>query len=378
MKRNETMKRFVIIGAGILGASTAYHLAKSGADVTVVDRKDKGQATDAAAGIVCPWLSQRRNKAWYSLAKSGAAYYPKLIARLEKEGETDTGYARVGAISVRTERKTLREIEKIALKRREDAPEMGNIEVLGPEETRRLFPPLAEGYGAVFAGGAARVNGRKLRDALLSAAKRNGARIVTGNASFALGEKGVSGIRTEEDFFTAHTYIVTAGAWAKALLRPLGIDFRVKDLKAQIVHMELPQTDTSRWPVVIPPGNQYIVPFENGRVVAGATYENFTNFDLRVTAGGMHEILHKALDIAPGLSNSTVVETRVGFRPYTPGSLPVIGRLPGYPDIFIGNGLGATGLTAGPFLGSVLAKAALGGPPGIDLSLYDISGAIQG
>ena len=66
------MKSFIVVGAGILGASAAYHLAKKGADVTLIDRGERGRATDAAAGIVCPWLSQRRNQAWYKLAKGGA------------------------------------------------------------------------------------------------------------------------------------------------------------------------------------------------------------------------------------------------------------------------------------------------------------------
>lgn len=70
------MKKVIIIGAGILGASTAYQLAKLGAKVLIIDRKDKGQATDAAAGIICPWLSQRRNQVWYRLAKAGARFTP--------------------------------------------------------------------------------------------------------------------------------------------------------------------------------------------------------------------------------------------------------------------------------------------------------------
>ena len=45
------MKSYIVVGSGILGASTAYHLAKAGAKVTIVDRQDLGQATDAAAGI---------------------------------------------------------------------------------------------------------------------------------------------------------------------------------------------------------------------------------------------------------------------------------------------------------------------------------------
>lgn len=69
------MQTYIVVGAGILGASTAYHLAKAGAQVTLVDRQDLGQATDAAAGIICPWLTQRRNKAWYQLAKNGAKFY---------------------------------------------------------------------------------------------------------------------------------------------------------------------------------------------------------------------------------------------------------------------------------------------------------------
>ena len=63
-----------------------------------MDRQQLGQATDAGAGIVCPWLSQRRNKAWYKIVKSGARYYSSLIQQLEEDGETDTGYNRVGAM----------------------------------------------------------------------------------------------------------------------------------------------------------------------------------------------------------------------------------------------------------------------------------------
>lgn len=100
------MKSYIIIGAGILGASAAYHLAKAGADVTVIDWKHPGQATDAAAGIVCPWLSQRRNQAWYAIAKGGARYYNQLIQQLEADGETETGYQKVGAVSLHTDEKS--------------------------------------------------------------------------------------------------------------------------------------------------------------------------------------------------------------------------------------------------------------------------------
>ncbi|RWR06261.1 FAD-binding oxidoreductase [Siminovitchia fortis] len=371
------MDKIIVIGAGIFGASTAYHLAKAGADVTVIDRKDMGQATDAAAGIVCPWLSQRRSKDWYRLAKTGAAFYPGLITELEEIGETETGYARVGAISLHKDREKLLQMKERALKRLEDAPEIGEIKLLDANETRALFPPLAEGFGSVYVSGAARVNGRRLREALLRSAERLGAHRVYGDAKLVLDGKKVEGVEANGSFYDSTKVVITAGAWIRELMQSIGVDFRSKDLKAQIVHMELPETQTGNWPVIMPPGSQYIVPFEDGRIVAGATYENFTHFDLRVTAGGMHEILEKALETAPGLIDSTILETRVGFRPYTPESIPVLGKLPGFENILIGNGLGATGLTAGPYLGSELACLALGKEPKMDLSLYRVERALE-
>src|SRR5690625_2466508 len=100
LEEGYTMK-VIIIGAGIIGSTAAYKLSKQGAEVTVIDRNENGKATDAAAGIVCPWLTQRRNKAWYQLAKGGAKIYPSLMAELEEDGETETGYSKVGAITIR-------------------------------------------------------------------------------------------------------------------------------------------------------------------------------------------------------------------------------------------------------------------------------------
>ncbi|MFN2744164.1 NAD(P)/FAD-dependent oxidoreductase [Bacillus sp. z60-18] len=372
------MKTYIVVGAGILGASTAYHLAKAGADVTLIDRRDQGRATDAAAGIVCPWLSQRRNQAWYKLAKGGAGYYADLIKQLEADGESDTGYKRTGAISLHTDERKLEKMEERAYMRRQDAPEIGEISRLSPAETKRLFPPLADGYGAVHISGAARVNGKALRRALVNAAQKHGTKVLEGNASLVHEDGRVIGVQTAEGTMFADQVLITAGAWASELLKPLGIQFAVTYQKAQIVHLRLPETDTAAWPVVMPPHDQYILAFEDGRIVAGATHENDAELgDCRVTAGGLQEILTKALTIAPGLENGTILETRVGFRPFTPGFLPVIGPLPGLKGLLIANGLGASGLTSGPYLGREMARLALGRLPEIDVHLYDPAGALD-
>ena len=362
-------KKIIIAGAGVLGASAAYHLAKAGADVTIIDSDEQGRATDAAAGIVCPWLSQRRNQDWYRLAKAGAAYYPSLIKDLELTGEVRTGYSQTGTLSIHEDEAKIAAMEKRALTRRETAPEIGSITRLLPDEVAELFPPLGKRYYGLFVSGGARVDGKLLRGALCSAAVRHGADYVTASAGLLYEGNRVYGVSAGGREIEADTVAVCAGAWAGNLLQPLGIDLGVSFQKAHIVHMEMDR-ETEGWPVVMPPGNQYLLAFGGGRIAAGTTHENTELFDPRPTAGGMHEVMSKALATAPGLADAAYTETRVGFRPYTPGFLPVIGAVPGWDGLLAANGLGSSGLTTGPYIGSELAKMALGIETGMDLSPY--------
>ncbi|MBY7142764.1 FAD-binding oxidoreductase [Virgibacillus sp. NKC19-3] len=368
--------KFIIIGGGILGASTAYHLAKNGAEVTLIDRKDKGQATDAAAGIICPWLSQRRNKAWYRLAKGGARIYPHLVQELASDGETETGYKQVGAISLHTDEKKLTAMYDRAHKRREEAPEMGDISLLNTKQTQEMFPLLSDRFGAVHVSGGARVDGRKLRDSLLRGFKKHGGVLRHGEATLLSSGHQVTGVQLHSEIIEAETVIATSGAWMNELIKPLGVSFEVTMQKAQILHLKIPTVENTDWPVVMPPNNSYLLGFHDQRLVVGSTHDDHTGFDTRVTAGGVHEILTKALEVAPALANSTVLETRVGFRPFTPGFLPVLGALPGYAGLLLANGLGASGLTMGPYVGTQLAKLALGMELEMDLTDYDIAAAI--
>lgn len=378
-ERDVYMKKVIVIGAGILGASTAYQLAKMGADVLIIDRKDKGQATDAAAGIICPWLSQRRNQAWYRLAKGGARYYPGLIEELTSEGETETGYAQVGALSIHDDVEKISKMEERAQLRKTDAPEIGDITRLNEQATQELFPLLAEGYHSVHISGAARIDGRALRDALIRSARRNGAILIDGDAALQYQSNRVTGAAVGAESFSSDEVIVCAGAWANQLLQPLGIHFKVSYQKAQIMHLQVPdRQDTGTWPVVMPPSDQYLLAFDAEKIVMGATHEDdIEGYDTRVTAGGIQEILNKGLGLAPGLANSTVQEVRVGFRPFTPGFLPVIGAVPGWDGLIAANGLGASGLTMGPFIGFQLAKLALGMDLDIDIHDYDLRKAMD-
>ena len=361
--------RIVIIGAGVLGASTAFHLARSGAQVTVVDAHLDGRATAAGAGIICPWVSAADDPSFYRLYAAGGEYYPALIAALAACGEADLGYRQAGAMLVSGDARELDWLERTA--RQRGAAAMGRITRLSPADAGALFPPLRPGLGGVHVAGGARVDGRRLAASLLRAAEAGGAIVLSGHATVVAQAGRVSGVDVAGQRLAAERVIVTAGAWADPLLRPLGLGLPVRPQRGQIVHLRLDGARTDDWPVLLPPGSHYIVPFEHGRIVVGATREAGAGFDYRVTAAGQAEVLAEALHIAPGLGASTMLETRVGFRPAGAEVRPLLGWMRGIGGLAIGNGLGAAGLTIGPFAGRLLADLVTGQPVPMDLTPFD-------
>ena len=361
----------VVVGAGILGASTGFHLARAGAQVTIVDQAHDGRATAAGAGIVCPWVSGAEDAAFYRLYVEGARYYGELVPALAEYGVTDLGFRRVGALVVSHDADELAAFNEVLSRRRADTPEMGATSLLSPRETRALFPPLRAELAGLHVANGARVDGRRMAAGLLRAAQGLGARVIETHADLIDDGNRVTGVRLHDATITADWVVVAAGAWAPSLLLPLGVTLPIEPQRGQIVHLHLPGQDTRDWPVVLPTGSHYLLAFDDSRVVVGATRESGVGFDYRVTASGQAEVLAEALHVAPGLATATIIETRVGFRPVGPGVRPLLGTVDGLEGLVIGNGLGAAGLTIGPFAGRLLADVVLGRKPMFDLAPYD-------
>jgi D-amino-acid dehydrogenase len=367
--------RLIIVGSGIVGAACAYTACGLGAQVTLVDAAWPGQATAAGAGIICPWTAAVDDPAWYAFGRAAARQYPALIADLEEQGESDVSYAKVGALLV-GDGDQLEQARQRLTARRAAAPEIGEVALIDDRQARELFPPLHPGATALFIPGAARVDGRRLAAALIRAATRLGATTRTGEAKLAYrqartGEARlanraghVTGVTVDGELLEADAVVVAAGAWTAPLLAPLGVTVRVVPQRGQIVHIGLDGTDTSRWPVVLPSATgHYLLAFDGSRVVAGATRETDSGFDVRVTPGGLAEVLANALSVAPGLSAGTLLETRVGLRPAGPDIRPLLGPVSGVDNLIVATGLGASGLTMGPLAGAVAARIAIGQPP---------------
>ena len=362
--------RVVVIGGGILGAVAAYSLLRAKAEVTLLDRAHDGRATQAGAGIVCPWTTRYEGEALYAMLHGGATAYPDLVAALAEDGETDLGYARVGTLSAPEDPALLDTIEPLVRRRAAASPMAGAITRLTAAEAQGLFPAMAP-RAALHVAGGARVDGRRLCAALHRAIARRGGTLRQGLAELMMQGDRLRGARLDGAPIEADAVILAGGAWAPDVLAPLGLHLAVAPQRGQILHLRLEGTDTAAWPVLYPMTSHYLLTFEDGRVVIGATRETGSGFDLRVTAAGLAEVLATALSVAPGLAQATHVETRIGFRPMAPDGRPLLGSVPELPGLVIANGLGPSGLTISPFAGRIAARLALGEAPGLDLSPFD-------
>lgn len=358
------MSDAVVVGGGIVGFGAAYRLACAGAEVTVVDRADTGRATDAGAGIVFPTSHFAPGTHAYDLAREALRYYPELVGLLEADGEERTGYETVGALHVALDEEESDLLTEVLRRAQEGAAgglmNIGEVSRLDASEARGMFPALGEGVrGAVHLSGAARVNGRLLRDALERAARKRGAQVVGGAASLARRSGRKVAVEVDGSPLPAERVILAAGAWTRSLCEPIGLRVPVHPQRGQILHLDLPGTGCSSWPIVLGFRSHYILTFANDRVVAGATREDDSGYDPRVTADGAHEVLDEALRMAPGLGSGTLRDIRVGLRPATPDGDPVLGRASEFDNLFFATGHGRTGLLLGPYSGALVADLLL-------------------
>ena len=363
--------RVVVVGGGILGASVAYRLVRARAETVLVDRTDEGRATAAGAGIVCPWASGGEDEPSYALLARGARFYGELVAHLAEDGETELGYSRVGGLIAPDDPAQLDRAEALVRQRVGDSGAAGSIERLSPAQARTLFPPLRPDLPGLFLSAGARVDGRRLTAALRRAAAKRGLTEVEGSAELLLSGSRVVGVRVGHDVLEAEAVVVAAGAWAPAMLAPAGVPLAVAPQRGQIVHLRQPGTDTSRWSTLQPLSSYYLLAFADSRVVVGASRETGSGFDYRLTAAGIAGVLAAGLHTAPGLAGWTLDEMRIGFRPLAADGRPMLGRAPGVDGLWIGNGLGPSGLTMGPYAGALLAQAVLDQTPELGLAPYD-------
>ena len=389
----------VVVGGGIVGSSVAYHLAKVGTETLLVDREDRGRATDAGAGILSPATSSRESgDAWYEFAFEAAKYYPELVSMLEADGinPKQIGYGRPGALRVAVSDAEIEPFERLQeqINDRHDRfgrPATGAIEPLSASAARKRFPALETVQRALYYRDAARVDGRSFAQALKEAGTHHGLeqRAATVDTVRRDGNT-IVGVRANGETIDAANVVIAGGAWSHAFETDLDSEIPVEPKRGQIVHLAFHDRSeyngstsgdgsdsrsppaTADWPIVSGFRHHYIVPWSGGRVAVGATREAGSGFVPYPTASGVHEVLEEALRVAPGLGRAELDEIRVGLRPVSADGLPVLGSVPGVEGAYVATGHGPSGLLLGPYSGRVVADLVRGQRSEIDIDLFEL------
>ena len=311
----------VIAGGGVIGASIALELAEAGMKVGVYDAREPGrEASWASAGIISPAPESREMIPFVPMRAASAALYPDFIRKVEELAGMNAGYRRDGALEAIFAGVNEEELNAvIALQH-----EVGlKAEMVSAEDARRMEPALAEEMkAAIFRPDEASVDNRALTEAVLTAAHRKGVRISAGNRVRALWKEGkrCKGLMLEKGQAEAKWTIVAAGCYS-AQIEGVAPYAPVFPAKGQMIALRCDAVEIKR---VLWLENTYLVPRNDGRIIAGSTIERGV-FDHDVTAGGMRQILNEAIKLASGLEKARIEETWAGLRPDSPDHLPIIG-----------------------------------------------------
>ncbi len=317
------MKKFdaAIAGGGVIGGAIALELSRAGLRVALFDRQQPGrEASWASAGILSPAPENPGMVAMVPLGKASLALYPEYIAEVEEISGKSTGFRPKGTLEALFSRDARAELSTIIALHHG----MGlRAEPLRAEDARELEPALSEEVeAAVLRPEEASVDNRALTAAILEAGQRSGVEIFSGNGVKAIWREGnrCAGLVLQNEKVEAKWTIIAAGCFSAAI-DGIALYAPVRPAKGQMAALRADDLKIERvlWSEKI-----YLVPRNDGRIVAGATVE-YAGFDKQTTAGGIEKILSAAIDLAPGLANARIEETWAGLRPDSPDHLPILG-----------------------------------------------------
>jgi glycine oxidase len=359
----------VIIGGGVIGLSIAYVHAREGACPVLLDRRALGrEASWAGAGMIPPTAEKAPTHPVARLRAWSARLYPEWSSALKEETGIDNGYRRSGGVDVAWDAAEAEALRTASGRWRSEGIV---FERLAYDDIRRVEPALSpEIQFAYFLPDRAQIrNPRHLRALRAAVEGRGGVlepfRSVTG---FDTRGRRVAAVSTEAGPLPCSHAVVAAGAWSAGLLAGLGVAAPTPPVKGQIVLLRQERPLLTR---IVEHGGRYLVPRDDGRVLAGATEED-AGFDTSVTADGVVGLIQEALRLCPVLGRAEVERAWAGLRPGSIDARPYLGPVPGYDNLFVATGHKRTGLQLSPATAEVIADLILERPARLDLAPFRI------
>lgn len=318
----------VIVGAGVIGLATGWRAAQRGLRTLVLDAAEPGAgATRAAAGMLAPVTEAAfGEEELLALNLSSAGRYERFVSELESEAEFAVGYRACGTLAVALDRD---EAELLARLHAFQVSLGLEAEWLRGSECRKLEPGLSPRVvGGIRTTADHEVDPRALSAALACALDRAGGELRGHTAVASLVQDGgrVEGVELESGDRITAAEVVVASGWRSGEMEGLPEHARVpvRPVKGQILRLRGPRSAPVVSRVVRTP-EVYLVPRENGELVVGATVEE-RGTNQSVTAGGVLELLRRAYEALPGITELELAETSAGLRPCSPDNKPIVGR----------------------------------------------------
>ena len=370
----------VIVGGGIWGLSTAYHLARAGwTDVEVLERNDFlfDETTSQAAGLV----GQIRAT---PLMRRAIRYAIDLFLDFKSKTGHDPGFHQVGSLLLALTPERMASFEEHVEHANSSGVEAGFVD---GAEMSGLAPHLdiSQVEGGYFVPEDGYLDPRRCARAFRGAAEDLGVRIRTGTAATGLSitDGRVTGVETEDGFVEAERVVVTAGPWTGAIAEMAGHRTAMVPIRHQRVTTAPVPGIPDHHPVVrVTDASCYLRP-EEGGYLYGFFEPDPTSYDPELPAEFrtpeieepvqvMEEARERLAPIFPVLEDLEISAYKRGLTTFAPDGAYLIGPVPQVEGLFAATGCAALGIAGSAAVGSWLAGWISRGDPGENLSSVDL------
>ena len=352
-----------VVGAGVVGCAIAYELAARGTRVWLIDPRGTGQgASRASAGMLAPRI-EGHSEALLQLGLGSLDLYDSFITRVASDAQRRIEYRRSGTLQVaRTDdeaRRLVNEVRALA-----DAG-VAHTYLDGPD-VRRIEPSLAEDICAgLLIPDHGYVGVATLVSALAEAAGKAGAVLSAAQVRGVSSAPGSVRVETSDDTVTSDVVVLAAGSWSGGIPMGSAPPAPVRPVRGQLLQLRFERPPLSR---VVWGAAGYLVPWEDGRLLVGATVED-VGFDEGVTIDGIQQLLDCAQTLLPTARSAKCDGARAGLRPATPDELPIIGASSTMPGVYYATGHYRNGVLLAPLTAVMIANLILDGRERAELAL---------
>jgi glycine oxidase len=305
----------IVAGAGIIGLSCAWRLARCKIPVTVFDAGQAGgEASWAGAGMLAPGGEMEEASPLTEMALGSLACYPDFVAALREASGVPIDYQRCGALEL-----ALNDREAMELERRAARQSMIGI----PSASTRHAGSVA----ARFYPDDALVNPRDIMAALRTACQRNGVSIHEHEPVVEIFADG-SGVRTQHASYRGDGVLIAAGAWSSHVADGLVSKFAVPKAMPVRGHLIAWQAEAGMLGTILRHENTYLLQRDTGCLIAGSSTEQ-VGFDRTIDESVVQAIHARASRLLPALATMNPAMRWNGFRPGIEGGIPAIGQIEG-------------------------------------------------